>query len=98
MCASTTGASPSSPSSPRTARPRQRPQPFRRTRRCRAASRSDAILAGVLGQPLTSPHSLAHRAIKDDRVKEGKIDTSELDEWLTQLDGAPGPAPEDAQQ
>ncbi|GAA5939013.1 hypothetical protein JCM3775_002649 [Rhodotorula graminis] len=38
-----------------------------------------------------------NRAIKDDRVKEGKIDTSELDDWLTQLDGAPGPAPEDAQ-
>ncbi|GAA5897775.1 hypothetical protein JCM8208_000258 [Rhodotorula glutinis] len=38
-----------------------------------------------------------NRAIKDDRVNEGKIDTSELDEWLTQLDGAPGPAPEDAQ-
>ncbi|POY72076.1 hypothetical protein BMF94_4883 [Rhodotorula taiwanensis] len=34
-----------------------------------------------------------NRAIKDDRVAaDGKIDTSELDEWLTHLDGAPGPA------
>ncbi|GAA5822606.1 hypothetical protein JCM3770_000616 [Rhodotorula araucariae] len=38
-----------------------------------------------------------NRAIRDERVKEGKIDTSELDEWLTQLDGAPGPAPEGQQ-
>ncbi|BGP58573.1 hypothetical protein JCM8202_002335 [Rhodotorula sphaerocarpa] len=35
-----------------------------------------------------------NRAIKDDRVgPNGKIDTSELDEWLSHLDGAPGPAP-----
>lgn len=34
-----------------------------------------------------------NRAIKDGRVAaDGKIDTSELDEWLTHLDGAPGPA------
>lgn len=44
------------------------------------------------------PPRLARRAIKDERVKEGKIDTSELDEWLTQLDGAPGPAPEEQAQ
>ncbi|GJN94725.1 hypothetical protein Rhopal_007816-T1 [Rhodotorula paludigena] len=35
-----------------------------------------------------------NRAIKDERIAaDGKIDTSELDEWLTQLDGAPGPEP-----
>ncbi|KAG0655269.1 hypothetical protein C6P46_001083 [Rhodotorula mucilaginosa] len=34
-----------------------------------------------------------NRAIKDDRVgADGKIDTPELDEWLSHLDGAPGPA------
>ena len=34
-----------------------------------------------------------YRAIKDDRVgADGKIDTAELDEWLSHLDGAPGPA------